>query len=108
LSQPPSDLAPIVDPESGRVTQVWRAFFAALSGKAAAAVAIQVSGSPASYTAPDNGSLMLTGGTVTAISLVRGRDPVPLDAGLHALPMSAGDTVLVAYSVAPVMVFLPR
>jgi hypothetical protein len=108
MAQPPSDVAPIVDPNTGRVTQVWRAFFSALSGKAAAAVVVPVQGSPAAYTAPDNGSLMLTGGTVTAISIVRGRDPVPVDAGLRALPMSAGDTVIVSFSVAPTLVFLPR
>jgi hypothetical protein len=108
MPQPPSDVAPIVDPDTGRVTQVWRAFFSALSGKAAGAVAVRVQGSPAAYTAPDNGSLMLTGGTVTAISLVRGRDPVPVDARLYALPMSGGDTAIITYSVAPTLVFLPR
>jgi hypothetical protein len=108
MAQPPSDAAPIADPDTGRLTPVWRAFFSALSGKPSGAVVIAASGSPVAYTASDGGSLMVTGGSVTAISIVRGRNPIPVDAGLRALPMSAGDTVMIAYSVAPTLVFLPR
>jgi len=107
MPQPPSDVAPIVDAD-GRLTVVWRAFFAALAGKATASVPVPLDDSPLSYTAPSNGSLMVTGGSVSAITLTRGRDPVPLDASLRAIPLSAGDRVSVTYDTVPTVVFLPQ
>lgn len=67
------------------------------------------SGSPFTYTAPAAGTVVVTGGTVTNIQLKRGTTTITIAAASPAvIPVSAGDQVIVTYSAAPTMSFVPR
>jgi hypothetical protein len=69
---------------------------------------ITPTGSPFAYTAPANGSLIINGGTVSAITLTRpGDTAVTLGQTGGLVSVQAGDVVTVTYSVAPTMTFLP-
>jgi hypothetical protein len=67
---------------------------------------ITVTASPFSYTAQSNGSVLVTGGTVSAISLIRSSTYVTgLTSGLF--PVSNKDVLKVTYTGLPTMVFFP-
>ena len=76
------------------------------SGENAAAVA--VAASPFVYTAASDGNLIVTGGTISLIEY--GRNSIYTSTGLTAglVPMFAGDTVRVTYTVLPTMTFIKR
>lgn len=72
-----------------------------------AARALTPSGSPYTYTAPSNGVIVISVGTVTVIEYGRSGAfyVVGLIAGLF--PILNGDSIRVTYAVAPTMTFLP-
>lgn len=69
-------------------------------------VQITVDISPFSYTAVEPGYVIISGGTVSAIHLLRGTDNLNLT-GQKIIPVSIGDTVVTTYSVLPTMTFIP-
>lgn len=71
--------------------------------------AITVGASPYAYTAPAAGMVVVSGGTVSAITLKRGA-PAAISVGETSgiIPVSAGDIVSTTYSVLPTMSFVPR
>lgn len=70
------------------------------------ALAITVGASVFDYVAPGNGIVILTGGTVSAISI--GRNAVFTATGLIVgiFPVSRKDTVRVTYTALPTMTFI--
>lgn len=70
--------------------------------------AITPTGSPFSYTAAFDGTVAVTGGTVSAISLTRQGTSVATGITTGLFPLSRLDLLQVTYSGAPVMTFLPR
>lgn len=73
-----------------------------------AAQAITPSGSAFSYTAPANGIIIMSGGTVSLVEYGRGASfyVVGLLAGSFAV--ARGDQIRITYAVAPTMTFLPN
>lgn len=61
--------------------------------------------SPASFTASGAGSLALSGGTVSGVTLRRGTVVASVPGGL--VPMANNDVVTVTYSAAPTASFIP-
>ncbi|TGB34395.1 hypothetical protein [Burkholderia thailandensis] len=78
-------------------------------GSVGAIAAITVGASPFSYTATSAGTVVISGGTVSAVTLKRGT-PAAISVGETGgvVPVSAGDIVTVTYSAAPTMDFVPR
>lgn len=70
--------------------------------------AITVGGSPFTYNAAFDGTVVVTGGTVSAIAWIR--QGVSTATGLTAglFPLSRLDQLQVTYTVAPTMTFMPR
>ncbi len=68
---------------------------------------IAVAASPFVYTAPFAGSVAITGGTVSAIALMRQGVSVATGVTVGLIPVARGDGVQVTYSVAPTMTFIP-
>jgi hypothetical protein len=101
----PQSGQPIADPK-GLVTQVWQRFFGALVGPAAPIVAVVVSASPTTFTASDSGSVVISGGTLTSVTLNRAGTTISFGT-TRVVPVANGDLVTVAYSVAPTINFLP-
>ena len=71
------------------------------------AQAISPSGSPFTYTAPAAGTVYVTGGTVSAIAIVRQATSVATGLTVGGFPVSRADAVKVTYTGAPTMTFLP-
>lgn len=71
---------------------------------------ITVGASPFTYTAPFDGTLLVTGGTVSAIALSRDGGTTFISIGLTSglVPVSRLDQVKVTYSVLPTETFIPR
>lgn len=107
MAQPPNSNVPIAEPQSGRCTDAWQAFFSGLAGQGAAkSTLIAPNASPYTYIAPAAGHLVVQG-DITSLTLVRGRDPIALAPTLSMIPMSKGDRAVLTYSAAPGLVFLP-
>lgn len=101
----PSSAQPIAD-AAGRVTTPWQRFFNALVSAAAPIQSIALTGSPFSYRAGAIGSLSVTGGTVSSITLTRNNMTVSLGTS-GVFPVSNGDGITVTYSVDPTVSFIP-
>ncbi|MDB5584897.1 MAG: hypothetical protein JWR80_10073 [Bradyrhizobium sp.] len=63
--------------------------------------------SPYTFTATTIGDLLVRGGTVSAVTLVRGDVSVTCPTS-GFIPMAANDSVIVTYSVLPTVTFVPR
>ena len=68
---------------------------------------ITVGASPFTYTVQFNGSLSVSGGTVSAIAVIRQGVTVATDLTAGLVPLSRMDQIRITYTVAPVAVFLP-
>jgi hypothetical protein len=69
---------------------------------------VTVGASPFSYTAAFDGTVIVTGGTVSAISVIRQGTSVATGITTGLFPLSRLDILPVTYSGLPVMTFLPR
>lgn len=105
----PSVHEPVVD-ERGKITKAWLRSFSSLLQGPQAAKPQTPGGSPYSFTAPAAGSFIVSGGTVSSITLTRGVvKPVTVNLGVVAghFPASMGDVFKITYTVAPTVTFLP-
>ena len=90
------------------ITSTWYRWFQDVeTGKPPSDVEIvTVGASPFSYVAVRRGFVILTGGTVSAISFIRTTATATgLTAGIF--PLAAGDTLKVTHTGAPTMTFVP-
>ena len=96
-----------VSDDQGMVSLAWWQFFNLLAPVTPLKEsAITVTASPFSYTSHGNGYVLVTGGTVSAISLTRvSAHATGLTAGF--IPVGNKDMVTVTYSVLPTMTFIP-
>lgn len=102
----PSSQQPISGP-GGFITTYWQRFFASLVAPPAAIGTVTVGSSPFLYTAPSAGTVSVTGGTVTDISLTRNTSTIPTGLTAGLIPVSNGDVVTVTYAVLPDISFVP-
>lgn len=95
----------------GNTTRGWYSLFAGLlTGQATGpAASVTPSGSPYSYRATQGGTLLVQGGTVSMVSLSRdGVTNFNTGQTQGVFPLSQGDTLIITYSVAPNLTFVPR
>ena len=71
------------------------------------AAPVTVGASPYTWSAPFTGCLSITGGTVSAISIIRQGTTVATGITAGLVPVSKLDQVKITYSVLPTVVFLP-
>jgi hypothetical protein len=102
----PNLQAPVLD-QAGRFDSSWINFFASLVGRASPAVSQALTGSPASISAPAIGSVLVMGGAVMDITLIRGRTALPTGMAGGFVPVSQGDVVQITYGGRPVVTFIP-
>lgn len=102
----PSSAQPIADGQ-GKPNTIWMRFFNALVAPPATIAAVTVGATPFSYTAGGPGTLSVTGGTVSSITLRR--NTVTMATGLTSglIPMANRDIVTIAYSGLPTVNFVP-
>lgn len=71
------------------------------------AQAITVTASPFTFTAPRNGMVFISGGTISTIQYTRGSSINLLGIGTGQLMVMKGDQIRIVYLTAPSMTFLP-
>lgn len=70
-------------------------------------VAVTVTASPFTFTAPANGTVAIAIGTVSAVSIIRQGTSVATGLVDGLIPVSRLDQVQITYAVAPTVAFLP-
>lgn len=91
----------------GRVTTPWQRFFNALVSAAAPIQTVTLAGSPFAFRAGSAGSLAVSGGTVSSITLTRGTTTTASLGTSGTFPVSNGDVVTITYAVDPTVSFIP-
>jgi hypothetical protein len=92
---------------SGHIAPAWHRFLQKIAPNPQAVQAQTLKHSPYVFTAPSNGSLVVSGGAVSKITLTRGRVAVDVGQTSGHLPASLGDVFSISYSSAPLVHFLP-
>jgi len=105
----PSQSQPIMDMETGRMSPAWYGFFYDLTSAATPYEAVPVGASPFTFTAVHPGAILIVGGTVSEVDLIRARETIaPTGQTAGFFPMSQGDQIVVTYSGLPVMWYIPN
>jgi len=106
----------VSDAEAGRVADVWYQWFLRIfartgggtGGNFGPPATIPATGSPVSYTATNNGYVLVTGGGVSRVRYSQDGTTWYASGQFYtAHPVTIGDTVEVTYVRAPVMTFIP-
>lgn len=84
----------------------WNNYFQQISQAASQVMNVALTGSPFSITPNAHGTLIITSGTISNISLIRGAITINLT-GQVIIPIRISDTISITYSVAPTVQFLP-
>lgn len=70
---------------------------------------VRATGSPFTYQAPAGGTLIIQGGTVTQVQFSRDGTTFFVTGQTQGMfPVSQGDALVITYSVAPTLTFVPR
>jgi hypothetical protein len=97
---------------NGKFTnKVWYFFFKSLydGQPAAAEYAVTVSSAPFTFVAPQKGFLIVNGGTVQLIQFSRsGTVNYTTGQTSGVFPLSSGDSLIIRWSVAPTVTFVPQ
>lgn len=72
------------------------------------ASSVTLTGSPFDYQSTADGLLVVTGGTVSAISYGRNGAFTPLGITAGLIPVKLGDVAQITYTVAPTVSFIPQ
>lgn len=97
--------ARLVD-QYGLALPPWTTFFQQFVQAPSAGIALVVGASPFSYTIKEPGLIAVVGGTVSAVSFIRGTINIDV-LGQKLIPVYIKDIIKVTYTVKPVMNFLP-
>ena len=89
----------------GFVLQPWISFFQQFTQAPSQVIDLNVTASPFSYTAVEPGILVLSGGTISTITLTRGNTTVTITGSF--VPLAIQDMVTITYSVLPTVQFFP-
>jgi len=100
----PSSKTPVVT-DAGLVTNPWLRFFTRLLAQPGPIMSVPPTGSPLTFVAPERGSASVLGGAVSSITVTRARTTISAAEG--SIPLAAGDTLVVTYTVAPTIDFVP-
>lgn len=109
----PSSNAPVSEGGATPLAQIWyyllRTIWQRLggSGSTLPAQTVTVTASPFQYSSDISGTLVVQGGTVSEIDIVRGGSSVTTGQTAGAIPMLRGDLVNIVYSGKPNVTFLP-
>lgn len=89
------------------IAQEWYRYWQSLSDLPGAAVQPAVGASPWTYSPPNAGTVLVSGGTVSSIKFVRGRVTITTGLTSGMFPVGLGDSLIITYTVLPTVWFLP-
>jgi hypothetical protein len=90
----------------GFIIPPWNSYLQQFTQKPSAVITQEVSASPYNLTPNANGKIIITGGTISEILLIRGATSIDIT-GKMIIPIRIEDTIQVTYSVLPTIYFLP-
>jgi len=93
--------------KAGAILPPWNNFFQQFSNPPSPIMPIIVGTSPFSYVVKQPGMVVLSGGTISAVSLVRGKTTISMGTN-RVFTVEIADTVIVTWSGLPTMSFVPR
>ena len=102
--------APLVDIKTGKCVPPWNTFFSQFGSPPAGVTNVVVGTSPFSFTPNINGSIVISGGTVSLITLTRGATIITIatsTANPIVIPISIADTIIVTWTVKPTIQVVP-
>lgn len=104
---PPNYREPLIT--GGNTSAAYYRFFQGVDQGVppAAEYVVTPTGSPFTFKATHGGFMIVSGGTVSVITFIRSLTTVTgLTSG--AIPMSFGDQIIITYSVAPTLLYVPQ
>jgi hypothetical protein len=101
----PSLFAKLVNGD-GRLLTPWNSYLQQFTQVPAAAIDITVGASPLSYQAKEPGTIVIVGGTITALTLTRGTVVLTLPTATRLIPVCISDILTITYSVIPTSITL--
>lgn len=107
LLQPDQDIGPTLREMQNALLLAQDGWLSDAIPAAQPVAAITVGVSPFTYTAPFNGAVSVSGGTVSAIAVIRQGATVATGMTAGLIPLSRLDQIRITYAVIPVAVFLP-
>jgi hypothetical protein len=102
----PSNVVAVLT-SNGTFSMPWLYFFQSLVALPPPSQPIIVGTSPFTFTAGDSGSVVIEGGTVNSINIIRGITTIVTGLTGGVIPIRKQDKVVIDYSVAPDLTFLP-
>lgn len=90
---------------AGLIVTPWNSFFQQFTEAPPALQAQTVAASPYTYTASEPGNLFISGGTLSSVTLTRGKTTLNL-ANARLVPVSIKDIVSVTYTATPAITFI--
>lgn len=103
----PNLIAKLVDSSGLLKSQAWISFFQQSVSPPSPVMVLVVGASPFVYIAREPGLVIVTGGIVSAQSLIRGIIAINVT-GIKLIPVEIKDSVSVTYTGLPTMQFMPR
>lgn len=88
----------------GKILNPWNLWFQSFSQPPQASQDVTVGVSPFDYKPNNVGTLYITGGTVSDVSVIRGIVTIALG-NINRVTVSIGDTIRITYSVLPTIRF---
>lgn len=101
----PNMTAPMVG-KGGVIIPPWNSFFQQFTGSPSGIMSIVLGASPFTYQAGEPGTVVISGGTVSAVHLIRGSVNINMGTA-RAIVVSRFDQIQITYSVLPVVQFVP-
>ncbi len=89
------------------LSQEYVKHFERQTANPAARSTVTLTGSPFTYTAGADGVLIVNGGTVSAVSYLRGSSTINSGVVAGPFPLKTSDRLRITYTVAPTVTFLP-
>ena len=103
----PNLLAPLVNAK-GFILAPWNSYLQQFTQAPPPIMGITVGASPFDYVAQEPGTIIIVGGTLTNVSLIRGVDTLAMGNAARIIPVAIEDTVRITYSVVPTSItFVP-
>lgn len=92
---------------NGFILSPWNSFLQQISQNPSAVIDVTLDSSPFSITPNAHGTIIITDGTISNITLTRGNIDIDIT-GQRIIPIRISDTLSVTYSVLPILQFLPN
>jgi len=102
--------APLVDIQTGKCVPPWNSFFQQFGSPPSGVTNTIVGASPFAFTPNVNGTVIISGGTVSLITLTRGTVVINIATSTTnpvIIPISIADTITVTWSVKPTIQVVP-